>query len=216
MESLKKFFRSSIVTSSILIVLGILLVFQSEFTIMAIAYITGAILIALGVIAFIRFIKSTNTQRSELDIIYGLVTIILGILVIKSHEAIASIIPFVIGVGIIISGSTKLLCSYELKNNENPQWKITMITSIVSVICGSILLFNPFKGAVVITQIVGIFIILYGILDIISTVTIKKNVEAVHQAIEGNMKDADIVDEENVDEDESTDNRKKGKKSKDK
>ena len=216
MESLKKFFRSSIVTSSILIVLGILLVFKSEFTIMAIAYITGAILIALGVIAFIRFIRSTNTQRSELDIIYGLVTIILGILVIKSHEAIASIIPFVIGVGIIISGSTKLLCAYELKNNENPQWKITMITSIVSVICGSILLFNPFKGAVVITQIVGLFIILYGILDIISTVTIKKNIEAVHQAIEGNMKDADIVDEENVDEEESTDNRKKRKKSKDK
>ena len=199
MDSLKKFFRSSIAVSSVLIILGILLVFKSEFTIMAIAYIIGAILIALGVVALIRFIRSlTTNQKSELDIVYGLGTIILGILVIKSHQTIASIIPFAIGVGIIISSSTKLQCAIELKTANNPQWKITMLVSIISVICGVILLFNPFKGAVIITQIVGIFIILYGVLDIISTITIKRNVEAIHQAIEGKMDDVEIINEETI------------------
>lgn len=216
MDSLKKFFRSSIVTSAILIVLGVLLVFQSEFTIMTIAYIIGAILIAIGALAIIKFVQNINSnKKNELDIIYGLGTIILGILVIKNHQTIASIIPFVIGVGIIISSSTKLQCAFELKAKDNPQWKMTMIVSIVSVACGVILLFNPFKGAVIITQIVGAFIILYGILDIISTITIKKNVDAIHRAIEGNMKDAEVV-EETVEEQEKTieENSKKGKNKK--
>lgn len=209
MDSLKKFFRSSIAVSSVLIILGILLVFKSEFTIMAIAYIIGAILIALGVIALIRFIRNiTTNQKSELDIVYGLGTIILGILVIKSHQAIASIIPFAIGVGIIISSSTKLQCALELKTTNNPQWKITMLVSIISVICGVILLFNPFKGAVIITQIVGAFIILYGVLDIISTITIKRNVEAIHQAIEGKMDDVEIINEETI---ENSSEKKKNK-----
>lgn len=215
MNSLKNFFRSSIAVSSVLIVLGILLVFQSEFTIMAIAYIIGAILIALGVIALIRFFKGLNDNtKSELDIVYGIVTILLGILSIKNHETIASIIPFVLGIGIIISSSTKLQCAFELKSKNNPQWKMTMLVSIISVACGVILLFNPFKGAVIITQIVGVFIIIYGVLDITSTYVIKKNVETIHQAIEGNVEDVEVVDEEIVEQTTDSEEKKSAKSKK--
>lgn len=203
MDNLKKFFRSSILTSTILTVLGILLVFQSEFTIMVIAYIIGAILIVIGALAIIKFIKNiNNNKKSELDIAYGLGTIILGILVIKNHEAIVSIIPFVIGIGIIISSSTKLQYALELKATDNPQWKMTMIASIVSAAFGVILLFNPFKGAVIITQVVGIFIILYGILDIVSTITIKRNVDTIHRAILEGMEDAEVINEEDLEDKE--------------
>ena len=213
MDSLKKFFRSSIVISTILIVLGILLVFYSEFTIMAIAYIIGAILIAIGALAIIKFVQNiNNNKKNELDIVYGLGTIILGILVINHHETIASIIPFVIGVGIIISSSTKLQYALELKTQNNPQWKMTLFVSIISVACGVILLFNPFRGAVIITQVVGMFIILYGILDIISTITIKRNVDAIHNAIEGKLEEVEVVKEEDIEESE----KEKSKKTKDK
>lgn len=214
MDSLKKFFRSSILTSIVLIVLGVLLVFQSEFTIMTIAYIIGAILIAIGALAIIKFVQNIkSSKKNELDIVYGIGTIILGILVIKNHQAIASIIPFVIGIGIIISSSTKLQYAFELKAKDNSQWKITMIVSIISVACGVILLFNPFKGAVIITQIVGIFIIIYGVLDIISTMTIKRNVDAIHKAIEGNTEDVEIIKEENVEE-KQVETKKENKKNK--
>ena len=41
---MKKFMKSSMITSTILIILGILLIFQSETTVMAISYIIGGIL----------------------------------------------------------------------------------------------------------------------------------------------------------------------------
>lgn len=225
METLmKRFFRSSLISSITLLIIGILLILQSEITIITISYIIGTLLIALGAIAIIKFIKNINNiAREDLDIVYGTVTIILGVIVIYNPEAIASIIPIIIGIGIVISSATKLQYAIELKDNLNGQWKTTLIFSIVSAICGVVLICNPFKGAVIIMQIIGGVIVAYSILDIISTITIKKNVSAIHQAIDGTINDAEVVNEENVevnveneetpsDEDKSKKKKKKNKK----
>ena len=192
METLmKKFFRSSLISSIILMIIGVLLILQSEITIITISYLIGTLLIAMGAIAIIKFIKNiNNVNREELDIFYGVVTIILGVIVVYNPEAIASIIPIIIGIGIIINSATKLQYAIELKQSLNSQWKITVIISIISAVCGVILICNPFKGAVVIMQIIGGFIVAYSILDIISTITIKKNVAAIHNAIDGNINHA--------------------------
>lgn len=197
MEKLmQKFFRSSLVTSIVLMILGVLLILQSEVTIITISYIIGTLLIALGAIAIIKFVKNVNgITREDLDIVYGTVTIILGVIVIYNPEAIASIIPIIIGIGIVISSATKLQYAIELKENLSSQWKTTMIISIISAICGVILICNPFKGAVVIMQIIGGFIIVYSILDIISTITIKKNVTAIHNALDGKVEDVEVIEE---------------------
>lgn len=207
METLmKKFFRSSLISSIILLVIGILLIFQSEVTIISISYLIGTLLIAMGAIAIIKYIKNiNNVAREELDIFYGVVTIILGIIVIYNPEAIASIIPIIIGIGIVISSATKLQYALELKASLNYQWKTTIVISIISAVCGVILICNPFKGAVVIMQIIGGFIVAYSILDIISTITIKKNVAAIHNAIDGNINDAEVVVEENLEEETQKD-----------
>ena len=221
METLmKKFFRSSLISSIILMIIGVLLILQSEITIITISYLIGTLLIAMGAIALIKFIKNiNNVNREELDIFYGVVTIILGVIVVYNPEAIASIIPIIIGIGIIINSATKLQYAIELKQSLNSQWKITVIISIISAVCGVILICNPFKGAVVIMQIIGGFIVAYSILDIISTITIKKNVAAIHNAIDGNINDAEVVEEENVElnqneESKKTDNNKSKKNNK--
>lgn len=220
METLmKKFFRSSLISSITLLIIGILLILQSEITIITISYIIGTLLIALGAIAIIKFIKNINNiAREDLDIVYGTVTIILGVIVIYNPEAIASIIPIIIGIGIVISSATKLQYAIELKDNLNGQWKTTLIFSIVSAICGVVLICNPFKGAVIIMQIIGGVIVAYSILDIISTITIKKNVSAIHQAIDGTINGAEVVNEENVEanveNEETPSNEDKSKKKK--
>ena len=220
METLmKKFFRSSLISSITLLIIGILLILQSEITIITISYIIGTLLIALGAIAIIKFIKNINNiAREDLDIVYGTVTIILGVIVIYNPEAIASIIPIIIGIGIVISSATKLQYAIELKDNLNGQWKTTLIFSIVSAICGVVLICNPFKGAVIIMQIIGGVIVAYSILDIISTNNKKKNVSAIHQAIDGTINDAEVVNEENVEanveNEETPSNEDKSKKKK--
>lgn len=214
---MKKYLKSSIVTSTLLIILGILLIFQSETTIMMISYVIGGVLVAIGALALIRYVKNGEDPvlRNELDIVYGIVTIIFGIIIIKNYQAIASIIPAVIGIAIIINSASKLNYAFQLKTDENNMWKTTMIISIISTIFGVILLFNPFEAALGIMKIIGIFIIAYAILDLISTIAIKSSVSKIYKAVEETITDAEVVDEEDNNKSKSR-KRKKRKENKEK
>lgn len=212
---MKNFFKSSVFTSALLFILGLLLVFESEVTITTISYIVGAVLMAAGVFALIRFFsqKEKNSNTIGLDVLYGVVTIILGILIITNPHAIASILPIILGVAIIISSANKLQYAFNLKTNGNDMWKTTMVIAVISTVCGVVLLFNPFAGAVLIMRIVGIFIIAYAILDIISTVIIKKNVEEFKNIIDSNTIDAEVVEEKDNEEKKEKVEKKETKKS---
>ena len=214
----KKFIKSSIIISVLLIVLGFLLVFQSEATIITISYVIGAILVALGVLAIIKYFKNTNNiLKSELDIVYGIMTSILGIIIICNPKAIASIIPIIIGIGIIISSSNKLQYSLELKANGSTKWKTPMVLSIISTIFGVILLFNPFKGAVILMQIIGGIIIAYGAIDIVSSISLKndvKNNRTDIDKIEAKIVEAEVVEEEPNDRETKKESKPKNKKGK--
>lgn len=195
---MKNNLKSSILTSILLVVLGILLVFESELTIKTISYVIGAVLVGAGAFAFVRYLNNNKKgfETSELDILYGIVTIVLGIFVISKPHAIASIIPIVLGIAIIISSAVKIQYAFDLKNSENDLWKTTMVIAVVGTICGIVLLFNPFEGAVMIMRIVGIFILIYAILDLISTYIIKKNTDAFKNTIEEEVivPEAEVID----------------------
>lgn len=191
-----KLLKSSIISSIALVAFGVLLIIQSELTIIAISYVIGGLLVALGVIATMRFIKHIKeSTKSDLDIIYGIVCIILGVVVIRNPEAIASIIPFVLGLVIIINSATKLQYSFELYKEKNHLWLSTLILSIIMVVCGIVLVFNPFKGAVLLTRIVGVFILIYAILDLISTFVISRTFKEIHISIEKSVQDAEVIEE---------------------
>ena len=195
---MSKLFKTSIISSISLIILGLMLFFQAETTIISISYIIGAVLIALGVLSGIRFISGLNSNNlNELDIVYGVVCVVLGILIITNPTAIASAIPIVVGVIIVLNSVIKLHYSLELKEAKNELWKSTMIMSTIMTVCGVILIFNPFAGAVFITKIIGFLIIVYAMLDIVSTIIIKKNVTN-HTDNETKIVEAEIV-EDNMD-----------------
>ena len=168
----KKTIWPSLISSAVILVLGLLLFFKSSATLMGISYVLGGIIIAIGVLAIIKFISNDHSDVSnQLNIIYGIICIISGIFFIEKPEIIGSIIPLVMGVGIIISSSLKIQQSFNFKN-MNSSW--SFLTALLSLICGVILLFNPFKGAVLITRIIGIFLVIYAALDICNAIIFQK------------------------------------------
>ena len=181
------FVKSTIITSLFLLALGILLIVKSEATIMMVSYVIGAVLIALGVLAIINFLRS-KSELYHLDIVYGIVTIILGVLVIENPKVIGSIIPFVVGVGILINSGTKLKYALDLKDNKEEVWKYTLIVAIISAILGVLLVFNPFKATSLLVQVIGIVICIYALLDIVSTILLKKRFNKKSEIKEAEIK----------------------------
>lgn len=204
---IKKGFTSSIVISLVLAVLGILLIVATEATIISISYIIGGILILLGFFGIIDYIRKLDTPfKTGIDLIYGIVTIILGILIVLNPKAIASIINYVLGIIIVISSAIKLDYAIQLKGNKNSLWKSTIFFSVITTICGLILIFKPFTGAIVATKIIGIVVLIYAILNIISTCIIKKEVTNLHKELaDANNKkvtrEAEVVEEETSEQD---------------
>lgn len=172
----KKTMWPSLISSAVILVLGLLLFFKSSVTLMGISYIFGGLIIAIGVLAIIRFISNDHSDISnQLNIIYGIICIIGGIFFIEKPEIIGSIIPVVMGIGIIISSSLKIQQSFNLKSLNSSYFFWSFVTALLSLICGVALLFNPFKGAVIITKVIGIFLAIYAILDICNTIVLKKS-----------------------------------------
>ena len=199
MEKLiKSFLKSSIVSAIVLIVLGLLLIFESEPTIYTISYVIGGLLIAIGAIAIIKFLTNIKVTENNYDIniIYGIVCILMGVIVIEHPKEIASMIPIVLGIVIIASSATKLQYTLQMKDKGSDAWKTTVIVSIISLLCGVVILFNPFKAAEAMLKIIGVFILIYGILDVISTLSIKKTLKNVINIEKEIVSDAKIVDEE--------------------
>lgn len=198
---MSKFFKTSVFSAIGLAILGILLVFESELTIVSISYVIGAILVAIGALAIINYINDMKKNvKNELDIVYGIGMTILGIIVISNPKGVASIIPFILGVLIIINSAAKLQYSLELKKDNNNLWNSTMILSLITLLCGILLVFNPFRGAEFITKVVGIILFIYAITDIISSLRIRKTVKNIQKVIENNtIKEADVIEDKTKD-----------------
>ncbi len=215
---MKSFYKSSLLTSGVLLLIGLLLLFKSNDTIIALSYILGCILIVLGLIALINFFrKSSINAFNDLNIVYGIVTIIFGTLIISNPTAIATFIPFVVGLGILVSSSIKLAYSIELKNDNDALWQSTLIMAAIGAGCGILILFNPFKTSLMVFKIIGIFIIIYSILDIISIYQIKKTFkqsEATTRKIDNATIDAEVIIEQDTTEQTENKSKKKNTKSK--
>ena len=62
-------------------------------------------------------------------------------------------------------------------------------------------MFNPFTGAVLLTRIVGVIILVYALLDIISSLIIRKNVIKIQKALdEPTTNEAEVVEEKDKEE----------------
>lgn len=214
---IKSIVKSSIFTSGILILLGLLLFIKSDDTIVAISYLVGGAIIILGILAFINFFKKKNSDFvSSFDIIYGMITVVFGIFILSNPKMVATIIPFIIGGWVLIKSSFKIAYAIELKNVI---WKNVLVTSIISALVGVIMIFNPFKTSVVVFKIIGAAIIVYAILDIISTIQLKKNVDEFSEKV-GNSSmisdedDTTIVDAEIEEIDKKTTSKSKKRKKK--
>lgn len=156
--------KYDLVTSIVLLILGILLVIVPGNIVTAIIRIFGFIILAIGIISIVSCSKA---KSQNVDMVYGILIVILGIVFISNPHVIASIIPFLLGLWIIVKSVIRLQLVLLLKRNNTNDYIKPLVVNIITLILGLILVFNPFKGVEAIIRIVGGFMIVYSLLDIL-------------------------------------------------
>lgn len=179
----KKNFTLSLVMSIIFIVIGLFLFIRPDTTIVTISYILGGFLLILGVISIIKYFRNDyGINPFDFDLVYGVLVILAGLFLIFSPKALATIFPVILGIWIIINAVTKFQYFLILKALGKEDWKYTLIISILTLAWGVVLLINPLKTVLVVTQVIGVFIIIYAVLDLIDNFVLKRNEEDINKA----------------------------------
>lgn len=183
-DTYKKILYTSVITGVIFFCFGLFLFLKPETTINTISYCLGGILIVIGFITFLKYILNNDTvvKKFDIDLIYGIVGIVAGLVLILNPSVIATIIPFILGMWIVINSAIKLQYALTLKQFESSRWKIPFTVAIISLIWGIILVFNPFQGAVIITKVIGIFVMVYALLEIAEGILFHKNGKMINQS----------------------------------
>ena len=188
----KKMSIVSIIFSIIFIAIGIFVLLKPETAINIICYVLGVLLILWGVVSMIQFF-SDKTSESYLSIsfIFGAFMFIFGLIILIKPEIIASIIPLLLGIWMLINGVTKL--SYSLTINKLSNATVSIVGSIFIIILGVLLIFNPFAGAKSLVQIIGISFIVYSVIDLAESIaltfSLKKNEKTEGKIVEATYKD---------------------------
>lgn len=172
-------FGFSIFSSIVFLILGIFLVFRTEGTINLISSVIGIILLLNGGLSLINYFKNEINSAYRVELIYGIIAIIAGFVLILNPSAILSVLPFILGIYFVVSGIIKLKYAIDIKNQKIKAPIISMIVPILMIVCGLLFVINPFGGVVAITQVIGIFLIVYSCLDIVNYCFIKKEIKEI-------------------------------------
>lgn len=190
----KKMSIVSIIFSILFIAIGIFLLLKPETAINIICYVLGVLLILWGVVSMVQFF-SDKTSESYLSIsfIFGAFMFIFGLIILIKPEIIASIIPLLLGIWMLINGVTKL--SYSLTINKLSNATVSIIGSILIIILGVLLIFNPFAGAKSLVQIIGISFIVYSVIDLAESIALTFSLKK-KESTEGKIVEATYKDKE--------------------
>jgi uncharacterized membrane protein HdeD (DUF308 family) len=98
--------------------------------------------------------------------IVGILMILLGLFIILNPSKLASVIPITIGLYLIIIAISKLSDSFEYKSANYDKWYNFLLSSILTLIIGLVILFNPFETVTLVIRIVGVVLLIDGLFDI--------------------------------------------------
>ena len=175
-DFLKKTGWTSIITSVVTAIIGIIIIGNPMVTMKIVAYVLGSLFIAFGVIKLINyFVAKGAYDFYNYEMIYGILAIIIGIVTIAYSNTIATIFRIIIGVWILYSGIMRFGLVLKLKTLEIKEWKYALMIAILILICGVYVLVK----AETIGIAIGIAVLVYSIMDIIEGVIFLRNVDSI-------------------------------------
>ena len=151
--------------------LGILLIAKPEEMKSVISILLGIVLFAMGFLKMVDYFTSKDKEDYLLTI--ALVSVVLGVISLFCADLITDIFRALLGVWIIVSGVRNFQTTLVWKDVKSKLWTTTVICSLLMIIAGITVLVSTTLAF----RLVGIVILIYAVLDIISRAIFIKEVQ---------------------------------------
>lgn len=174
----KKMKMNTFLVSLLYVMLGVIMMFFPKTTMETICYIFAGILILIGIVYTIFYFgRNIVDSYYRYDLVYGLVTILCGVLIIVKVDLLINLIPIVMGILIFGNGIIKLQHAIDLKRVDFSGWFYVLIFSLLCITIGTVLIFQPAFIAETVTMIIGISFAFSGVTDLVTLFLISKKMK---------------------------------------
>jgi len=161
----------SMIESIIFAIFAIILIINPASTLNIIADILGVVFIVFGISKIVNyFLSKGKLDFYNYDIIFGIMAAVIGIVTIACSESIANVFRIIIGIWIVYSALIRINFSIKLKTMNTDAWIYSLVLAIIMLLCGLYVALNS-------VAIIGAFMLVYAIIDIIENIIFMKNVK---------------------------------------
>ena len=187
--------KISIASIIISIILGILFIAFPDKCITYGSLAIGISLILLGVAGIIGFFID---KSSSFTLALGIVSVIAGIVLCIRYKEIISFIVILLGIFILASGIFNFFTSLKIIASSLIFGWFTFALSIITCVFGVIAITKSGALTITIVQVMGVALLVYAVMDIVSYIQVKKLANEVKKAVEATEDietEAEIVEE---------------------
>jgi uncharacterized membrane protein HdeD (DUF308 family) len=149
---------------------GVLLTFKPGKSVHTIAVIFGIWLLILGVVRLIQALGAAGERVGLL--VVGLLAILVAILLLHHTTTTVAVVGFFVGIFWTIGGISQLLHGFSA-NDGKVSWPVVLM-GLISTIVGILCLVYPSLSLSIICVIVGLGMIVYGLVEILASLQIRR------------------------------------------
>lgn len=175
LKELKGATLQNVLMGTLFVLLGVLLVLNPKGVVETLCFSVGSVILLIGAVnLIIYFVSDVKNNLPKNKFIIGIVLIILGLFFIVGYKTIMKIMSRIIGVLIIFNGVMKLQSALNAMKMKAKGWAYLALISVVTILIGAVFLLHFFGTAKIVLRIVGLFLILIGMMDMVNVVYIRK------------------------------------------
>ncbi len=147
MERIKRAKQAYISISAVMILLGIILILFPKISALALCYIVGGLMGIFGIIRLAGyFSKDLFRLAFQFDLVLGIFSLLVGILVILHPSHILAAVPVIVGVFVTIDGVFKVQTVFDVRRFGMKRWWDVLVLALLTCAAGIFLIIDPFEG----------------------------------------------------------------------
>lgn len=144
----------------IMLLLGIFVWMNPFGTMLALAFYIGLAFVLTGVF----YIMASMSIKSGWYLLVGLLDLLLGFILMSNLGITAATLPIVVALWCLTVGVVQIVGAFEIKQYNLP-WGWSMVMGVAGVLFGLIILAYPMIGAITISTVIGLYAIMFGLLQ---------------------------------------------------
>lgn len=182
-RELEKYLNTFLIFSLVLVFIGIIIAVWMSSAIHISAILIGISILASSILYFVYFLRRRKFSFYRFSLFYGIIGLIISLFFFVTDPVESTRYCALLGLYMIFMTSEQLMETFYLFRAHDHNFVFLLVSSLLSVFLGILVWINPFEH-LFISEVLGIFIILYYILHLTELFYLRNHVSELVESFD--------------------------------